>query len=93
MIAEARLPNGIAIALNNSPKSIAFSFQGRKPFLDLRQGILGIWDNQALTIHGTDYANNKWHSIEEDSALWKYFKDLIASDYQNPLEGMNMFFR
>lgn len=93
MIAEARLPNGIAVALNNSPKSVAFTFQGQNAFLDLRQGVLAIWDRKALNLDGTEHAHNKWHVLEEDSVLWKYFKDLIASDYVNPLEGMGAFFR
>lgn len=93
MQAQAQLPNGIAIALNNSPKSVAFSFLGRKPFLDLRKGILGIWDNKGFTIHGVEYAHNRWHELVEDSPLWNYVKDLVISDYQNPLENMEAFFR
>ena len=94
MIAEARLTCGVTIALNSGPPhQVAFVFQQKKPFLDLREGILGIWDNSCLTIHGVDYKYNHWHLLEKESSLYKYMSSLIDSDYQSPLEAMQGFFQ
>ena len=73
--------------------SVAFNFSGRKAYLDLRQGVLVIWDNKGLTIQAEEYTLNRWHTLIEDSPLWNYVKDLIISDYKNPIENMEAFFR
>ena len=85
MIAEAQLGNGIAVALNNSPKQIAFVRQARTALIDDREGVRAIWDNKGVSINEVDYAFNQWHNLEEDSDLFKYWKSLITSDYQEPI--------
>lgn len=85
MIAEAQLGNGIAVALNNSPFQIAFVRQARNALVDDREGIRAIWDNKGLSINGVEFKFNYWYSLEKDSNLFKYWKSLIISDYQEPM--------
>ena len=92
MIAEAMLPNGIAVALNNSPSSVAFVFRGKQAFIDNREGMLAIWDRKGFTLDGKEYVFHQWHTLNEGESLYKYMKDLISKDYVNPLEGMQEFF-
>ena len=82
--AEAMLPCGIAVALNSSPASVAFVFQGKQAFIDNREGMLAIWDRKGMRLGDAEYAYHQWYALNEGESLYLYMKDLISKDYTPP---------
>lgn len=82
MQAQAQLKyENIVVALDRS-SSIAFVRPPQlKTYIDLREGLTAIWDKGLVKIGEIEYNYNTWHSLSNESDLYKYFKSLIDSDY------------
>lgn len=83
MQAQAQLQyEHIVVALNNSPRSIAFVRPSHlKPYVDIREGLTAIWDKRLVKIGEKEYDYNSWHPLEEGTELFLYFNSLLGNDY------------